>query len=162
MKRFTSYCPSFSETLAQTTLFWSPGQRQVASLCWYSNDNSGSIKRGEFLDQLRTCYLLSKDSASWSLGVKLSWNWNHTLRQVQWVLCLGRKYCLAQCRWRWRNILITSAPCFNSWCTTKGIEYNVQYLHKSTKQRPFLFDKHFVFYGKRLLTVVFTCAPNCP
>jgi hypothetical protein len=28
--------------------------------------NFGSIKCGEFLEQLRTCWLLSKDSAPWS------------------------------------------------------------------------------------------------
>jgi hypothetical protein len=30
------------------------------------NEPMGSIKRGEFLDYLKTCYLLRKDSAAWS------------------------------------------------------------------------------------------------
>ena len=38
-----------------------PGQRQVADDCECSNEPSGSVKCGEFLDQL-----LKKDSAPWS------------------------------------------------------------------------------------------------
>ena len=35
----------------------------MGSACEYSNELWGSIKCGEFLDQLRTCQLLKKDSA---------------------------------------------------------------------------------------------------
>ena len=41
------------------------GQGQVAGTCEYSNEPSGSVKYGEFLDQLKTGQLLKKDSASW-------------------------------------------------------------------------------------------------
>jgi hypothetical protein len=34
--------------------------------CECGNKPSGSIKCGEFLDKLRTCWLLNKDSAPWS------------------------------------------------------------------------------------------------
>ena len=36
---------------------------QLAGTCEYGNEHSGSIKRGEFLDQLNTVQLLKKDSA---------------------------------------------------------------------------------------------------
>ena len=42
------------------------GQREVADTCECSNEPSGSIKCGEFLDQLRTGQFLKKDSALWS------------------------------------------------------------------------------------------------
>ena len=40
-----------------------PGQRQVADACECSNEPSGSVKCGEFLDQLQISQLLEKDSA---------------------------------------------------------------------------------------------------
>ena len=43
-----------------------PGQRQVADACECGNEPSGSVKCGEFLDQLQTGQLLRKDSAPWS------------------------------------------------------------------------------------------------
>ena len=43
-----------------------PGQRQVADACECDNEPSGSVKCGEFLDQLHTSQLLKKDSAQWS------------------------------------------------------------------------------------------------
>ena len=43
-----------------------PGQRQVADACECGNEPSGSVKCGEFLDQLQTGQLLKKDSAPWS------------------------------------------------------------------------------------------------
>ena len=42
------------------------GQGQVAETCECGDEPSGSIKCGEFLDQLKTAYLLKKDSAQWS------------------------------------------------------------------------------------------------
>jgi hypothetical protein len=36
----------------------------VAGCCEYGDEPSGSIKFGEFLDYLMTCWLLRKDSAS--------------------------------------------------------------------------------------------------
>ena len=42
------------------------GQRQVADACECGNEPSGSVKYGEFLDQLQTSQLLKKDSAPWS------------------------------------------------------------------------------------------------
>ena len=46
-----------------------PGQGQVADACEWGNELSGSIKGGEFLDQLQTSQLLKKDSAPWSKQV---------------------------------------------------------------------------------------------
>ena len=46
-----------------------PGQRQVADACECDNEPSGSVKCGEFLDQLQTSQLLKKDSAPWSKEV---------------------------------------------------------------------------------------------
>ena len=46
-----------------------PGQRQVADACECGNEPSGSVKCGEFLDQLQTNQLLKKDSAPWSKEV---------------------------------------------------------------------------------------------
>ena len=43
-----------------------PGQRQVADACGCGNEPWGSVKCGEFLDQLQTGQLLKKDSAPWS------------------------------------------------------------------------------------------------
>ena len=43
-----------------------PGQRQVADACECGNEPSGSMKCGEFLDQLQTSQLLKKDPAPWS------------------------------------------------------------------------------------------------
>ena len=40
-----------------------PGYRQVADTCECGNEPSGSVKCGEFLDQLQTSQLLKKDSA---------------------------------------------------------------------------------------------------
>ena len=45
------------------------------------NEPSGSIKCGEFLDWLRTCYLLKKISAPWSLGLLLT----HEVRSLRAV-----------------------------------------------------------------------------
>ena len=42
------------------------GQGQVAGTCECGNEPSGSIKRGDLLDQLKTGQLLKKDSAPWS------------------------------------------------------------------------------------------------
>jgi hypothetical protein len=38
------------------------GQGQVAGCCECGNECIGSIKCGEFIDQLRTCYLCTKDT----------------------------------------------------------------------------------------------------
>ena len=38
----------------------------MVGTCDCGNEPSGSIKCGEFLDQLETGYLLKKDSAAWS------------------------------------------------------------------------------------------------
>ena len=43
-----------------------PGQRQLADACECGNEPMGSVKCGEFLDQLQTSQLLKKDSAPWS------------------------------------------------------------------------------------------------
>ena len=43
-----------------------PGQGQVADACECGNEPSGSVKCGEFRDQLQTSQLLKKDSAPWS------------------------------------------------------------------------------------------------
>ena len=42
------------------------GQGQVAGICECGNGQSGSIKLGEFLNQLQSVQLLKKDSAAWS------------------------------------------------------------------------------------------------
>ena len=51
-----------------------PGYRQVAAACECGNEPSGSVKCGEFLDQLQTSQLLRKDSAAaaWSECVQFS------------------------------------------------------------------------------------------
>ena len=49
-----------------------PGQGQVADGCECCNEPSGSVKCGEFLDQLQTSQLLKKDSAPWSEYVSKS------------------------------------------------------------------------------------------
>ena len=46
------------------------GQGRVAGTRERGNEPSGSIKCGEFLDQLKTGCLLNKDSATWSEYVK--------------------------------------------------------------------------------------------
>jgi hypothetical protein len=38
----------------------------MAGACIRGDEPSGSIKCGDFLDQLRTGWLLKKDSAAWS------------------------------------------------------------------------------------------------
>ena len=48
-----------------------PGQRQMADTCECGNEPSGSVKYGEFLDQLQTSQLLKKDSAPWSKQVSV-------------------------------------------------------------------------------------------
>jgi hypothetical protein len=40
-------------------------EEQVSGTCECGNEHLGSIKCGEFLDYLRTGYLLKKDRASW-------------------------------------------------------------------------------------------------
>ena len=47
------------------------GQGQVAGICECGNEPSGSIKCGEFLDQLQTGKLLKKDSAPWGQYVSI-------------------------------------------------------------------------------------------
>jgi hypothetical protein len=42
------------------------GEGEVVGSCKCSNKPSGSIKCGEFLDWLKTDYLLKKDSDLWS------------------------------------------------------------------------------------------------
>ena len=42
------------------------GLAQVADACECGNEPSGSVKCGEFLDQLQASQLLRKDSAPWS------------------------------------------------------------------------------------------------
>ena len=42
------------------------GYGQVADACECGNEPSGSVKGGEFLDQLQTSQLLKKDSEPWS------------------------------------------------------------------------------------------------
>ena len=42
------------------------GQGQLAGACEYVNEFSGSVKCGEFLDNLRIGLLLKKDSVPWS------------------------------------------------------------------------------------------------
>ena len=46
-----------------------PGQKQVADACECGNEPLGSMKCGEFLDQLQTGQLLKEDSAPWSKKV---------------------------------------------------------------------------------------------
>jgi hypothetical protein len=41
---------------------WGP----VVGFCEHGNKPLASMKGGEFLDQLSDCWLLKKDSASWS------------------------------------------------------------------------------------------------
>ena len=48
-----------------------PEQRQMADTCDCGNEPSGSVKCGEFLDQLQTSQLLKKDSAPWSKEVSV-------------------------------------------------------------------------------------------
>ena len=43
-----------------------PGQGQLADACECGNEPSGSVKCGEFLDQLQTSQLLKNDSVPWS------------------------------------------------------------------------------------------------
>ena len=43
-----------------------PRQGQVADACECGNEPSGSVKCGEFLDQMQNSQLLKKDSAPWS------------------------------------------------------------------------------------------------
>ena len=38
-------------------------QREVLVACGCGDEHSGSIKCGKFLDELKICYLLKKDSA---------------------------------------------------------------------------------------------------
>ena len=45
------------------------GWGQVAGICECGNELSGSIKCGEFLDQMKTGRLLKKASAPWSQKV---------------------------------------------------------------------------------------------
>jgi hypothetical protein len=51
----------------------------VGGSCECDNKNSGSIKSGELLDWLRTCYLLKKDNVTWSylidwlVGLLVGW-----------------------------------------------------------------------------------------
>jgi hypothetical protein len=42
------------------------GSRQVSGCCECGHELSGSIKCGEFLEDLKSCLLLRKDSATWS------------------------------------------------------------------------------------------------
>ena len=50
-----------------------PGQGQVADACECGNEPSGSVKCGEFLDQLQTSQLLKKDSVPWSKQASIDW-----------------------------------------------------------------------------------------
>lgn len=43
------------------------GVRKVVGSCEQGNEPFGSTKCWDFLDWLRNCYLLKKDSAAWSL-----------------------------------------------------------------------------------------------
>ena len=45
------------------------GQVQVTGTCECGNEPSGSTKCEEFLDQLKTGYLLKKGSAAWNKNV---------------------------------------------------------------------------------------------
>jgi hypothetical protein len=45
------------------------GQGHMAGRCECDNELSGSLKCGEFSDQLRICQLLGKDSTAWREGV---------------------------------------------------------------------------------------------
>ena len=49
-----------------------PGYRQVADACECGNELSGSVKCGEFLDQLQTSQLLKNYSAPWSKQMNIS------------------------------------------------------------------------------------------
>jgi hypothetical protein len=49
------------------------GQGQVAGSCECSNETPGSIKFGEFLELLKNCWLLRKDSASCSKIEHVTW-----------------------------------------------------------------------------------------
>ena len=42
------------------------GQEQVAGTCECGNEPLGSLKCGEFLDQMKTGQLFKKDSVPWS------------------------------------------------------------------------------------------------
>jgi hypothetical protein len=44
----------------------------VAGPCEHSNEPSGSINGGEFLEWLSDCQLLKKDSAPWSFCVTIN------------------------------------------------------------------------------------------
>jgi hypothetical protein len=57
----------------------------VAGFCGRSDEPSGSIKCREFLQQLRICYLLRKDSAPLSWLVS-RWKYNIKIdfREVGW------------------------------------------------------------------------------
>ena len=50
------------------------GQGKVAGACECGNEPSGSIKCGEFLDQMQTCQLLKKDSPVWSKYVSTNFD----------------------------------------------------------------------------------------
>ena len=77
------------------------GQGQVADTCKYGNEPSGSIKRGEFLDWLRTGQLLTKDSAPWSeYGV---------ISITSGVFCL---WALSKCKILFNNHCFYSHPFF--------------------------------------------------
>jgi hypothetical protein len=45
----------------------SSGKGQVVESCEHDNEPSGSVKGGEFLDQLRDRYLFKNDTIVWSL-----------------------------------------------------------------------------------------------
>ena len=59
-----------------------PGQRQVADAFECGNEPSGSVKCGEFLDQLQNSQLLKKDSAPWSKkGVNILYAFYHKIQR---------------------------------------------------------------------------------
>ena len=62
-----------------------PGQRQLTDAFECCNEPSGSVKCGEFLDQLQTSQLLKKDSAPWS-----KYNSVNTTIILEYQLCLQR------------------------------------------------------------------------
>ena len=67
-----------------------PGQRQVVDACECGNELPGSLKCGEFLDQLQTSQLLKKDSATWSKYLNImDWRIN--------IYCVGIGDCKSAC-----------------------------------------------------------------
>jgi len=57
-----SVIPNYLQELGWQGTDWIDLAAEVAGSCECSDETLGSIKCGEFLDQLRTCWILKKDS----------------------------------------------------------------------------------------------------